>query len=96
MLFEERKKWNGMTGNRGEQLKGARRNTDRGSSLGFGEKDARHVLLDCLETRNWRLKCLNDKWLNMNKIVAHRKMLRCTNKYEIRMLGRYLDTVEVQ
>ena len=24
-------------------------------------------LLDCLETRNWRVKFLNEKWLNMHK-----------------------------
>jgi hypothetical protein len=69
------------------QLKGVRQNTAKGRwPLCLGEEDARHVLLDCLETRNWRLKFLNDKWLNMNKIVAHRKMLRCTNKDQIRNL----------
>jgi hypothetical protein len=30
----------------------------------------------------------------MNKEVAYRKILRCTNKDEIRILGKYLDKVK--
>jgi hypothetical protein len=51
-----------------------------------------NTLLDCWETVNWRLKFLN-KWLNTNKEVAYRKVLRCTNEYQVRNLGRYLDIV---
>jgi len=53
-----------------------------------------HILLDCLEARNCRMKYLNDKWLSMNKEVAYRKIIRCTNKDQIRNLGRYLDTIK--
>ena len=49
------------------------------------------TLLDCLEIRNWRMKFLNDKFLSVNKEVAYKKILRCTNKDKIRNLGRYLD-----
>jgi len=40
------------------------------------------------------MKYLNDKWLGMNKEVAYRKIIRCTNKDQIRNLGRYLDTIK--
>ena len=52
-----------------------------------------HILLDCLETRKWRMKFLNDKLLSMNKEVTYRKILRFTNKDQIRNLGRYLDKI---
>jgi hypothetical protein len=53
------------------QLKGIRRNTDKGRCpLCVGEEDLRHMLLDCFETRNWRMKFLNGNWLSVNKEVA--------------------------
>jgi hypothetical protein len=70
------------------------KNTDkRRCYLCLGEEDAKHILLDSWETTNWKLKFLNDEWLNMNKEVAYRKMLRCLNKDQIN-LGRYLDRVK--
>ena len=51
------------------------------------------LLLDCLETRNCRLKFLNDK-SNMNKEVTYRRKLRCTNIYQTRNVGRYLNIVK--
>ena len=62
--------------------------------LCLGESDGEHTLLDCWGTRSWRLKFLNDEWLNMKKEVAYRKMLRCENKDQTRNLSRYLDTVK--
>ena len=38
-----------------------------------------------------RLKLLNDKWLSMNRKVAYKKILRCSNKDQVRNLGRSLD-----
>jgi len=32
-------------------------------------------------------------WLSMNKEIAYMKVLRCTNKDQIRNLGRYLDKI---
>jgi hypothetical protein len=62
-------------------LKGIRRNTSkRRCPIYFGEEDVKHILLDCLETRNWRMEFLSEKWLNIKKEVAYRKILRCTNK----------------
>jgi hypothetical protein len=36
-------------------------------------------------------KIFNKKWLNMDKKITYRKILKCTNKAQIRNLGRYLD-----
>ena len=73
----------------------SRRNTGKGRcALCLGEEDAKHLLLDCRGTGNWRLQFVNDGWLNMNKEVAYRKMLQCTSKDQTRNVGRYLDTVE--
>ena len=38
------------------------------------------VLLDCKNTKHWRMKLIHDKWLNMQKEVAYRKMVKVTNK----------------
>jgi len=40
----------------------------------------RRILLDCLETRNLRMKLLKENWLNMNKGAAYRKIKRRSNK----------------
>ena len=77
------------------QLKGVGRHKDKGRCpLRLGEEEVKHTLLDCWETRSWRLKFLNTKLLNVNKEVAYRKMLVCTNKDQLRNVGRYLDTVK--
>jgi len=62
--------------------------------LYVGEEDVHHMLLECLGTRNWRIIFANDKWLNMNKEIAYIIILRCTNKDQIRTLGKYLDKVK--
>jgi hypothetical protein len=70
-----------------------RRNTNTGRCpLYLDKEDIIHILLlDYLETRNWRMKFLNDQWLSMNGNVAYSKILRCTNKDQVRNLGRYFD-----
>jgi hypothetical protein len=76
------------------QLKGIRRNTDKGRyPLRIGAEDVIHILRDCSETRHWKTKFLNDVLLNMNKEVAYRKILRFSNKDKIN-LGRYLDRMK--
>ena len=52
-------------------MKGIRRNTDKvRCPLCWGEDEVKHILLDCMESRNWRTKFLNDKWLKgMDKIM---------------------------
>jgi hypothetical protein len=58
-------------------LKGVRWNTDKGRCpLCLGKEDAKHMLLlDCWKNMNRRFKFLTNKWLNMNKEVAYRKIL---------------------
>jgi hypothetical protein len=42
------------------QLKGIRINILKGTCPFYtGEEDVKHVLLDCLETRNWEMEILN-------------------------------------
>jgi hypothetical protein len=55
------------------QLRGMRKNMGKGRTMS--------------KTRNYRLTFLNEKWLNMNKEIAYRKILRCTNKDQTRNLG---------
>ena len=43
---------------------------------------------------NRGMKFLNEKWLSMNKEVAYRKMLRCSNKDQVRNLGTYVDKIK--
>ena len=54
----------------------------------------KHIVLDCKDTKIWRIKLIHDKWLNMNKEVAYRKMVKITNKVHIQNLGKYLDIVK--
>ena len=53
-----------------------------------------NILLDCLRTENWRIKFLNSKWLGRNTAVVYRKVLSCTNKDQVRYLGRYFDKIK--
>jgi hypothetical protein len=77
------------------QLKGVRRNTDKGRCpLCLEEEDVEHILLGCKETKHWRVKLIHDKWLNMNKEVAYRKIVKITNRVHIPNLGKYLDIVK--
>jgi hypothetical protein len=76
------------------QLRGERRNVDRGRCpLCLGDVDVKHILLDCRETKHWRVKLIHDKWLNMNKEVACRKMVKITNKVNLQNAGKYLGTI---
>ena len=77
------------------QLKGMRRNTDKEiCALYLGREDVKHISLDCLYTRNWRIQFLNKKLLNMKKEIAYRKKLRCTNKDQIRNLDRVKQKIK--
>jgi hypothetical protein len=40
----------------------------------------KHILLECKETKYWREKLIHDKWLNMNKEITHRRILKTTNR----------------
>jgi hypothetical protein len=77
------------------QLKGVRRNADKGRCpLCFGKEDVEHILLKCKETKHWRVKLIHDKCLNMNKEVAYRKIVKITNRVHTPNLGKCLDIVK--
>jgi hypothetical protein len=77
------------------QLKGARKNADKGRCpLCLEEEDAKYILLECGETKHWREKLIHCKWLSMNKEVAYRKKIKITNRTHIQNLGKYLDIVK--
>lgn len=59
-----------------------------------GEENVKHILLDCKDTKNWRLKLIHDKLLNMNKDVTYRKLVNDTNKAKIKNLRKYLDILK--
>jgi hypothetical protein len=73
------------------QVKGVRRNADKGRCpLCFEKDDVEHILLECKETKYWREKLTHDKWLNMNKEVTYRKIIKTTNRTHIQNVGKYL------
>jgi hypothetical protein len=70
-------------------------NVDKGRCpLCLGEEDVKHILLECKETKHWRFKLIRVKWLNMNKEVAYRKILKTRNNIHLQNLGKYLDIVK--
>jgi hypothetical protein len=60
----------------------------------FRGRNVKHILLECKETKYWREKLIHDKWLNMNKEIAYRKILKTTNRTHIQNIGIYLDIVQ--
>jgi hypothetical protein len=77
------------------QLKGVRRNADKGRCpLCFEKEDVEHILLECKETKYWREKLIRDKWLNMNKEVDCTKIMKITNRTHMQNIGKYLDIVK--
>jgi hypothetical protein len=62
--------------------------------LCFEKEDGKRILLECKETKHWRRKLMHNKWLNMNKEVACRKIIKITNRTQIKNVGKYLDIVK--
>jgi hypothetical protein len=74
------------------KLRGIRRGTERGRyPLCLGEQDAKHILLKCLEMKQWRGEPVCSKWLNINDI-AYRKTIIYTNvtKLHVKTIGKYV------
>jgi hypothetical protein len=43
-------------------MRAVRRNVDKGRCpLCLGEEDVKHILLECKETKHWRMKLIHDK-----------------------------------
>jgi hypothetical protein len=77
------------------QLKGVRRNADKGRcTLCLEEEDVKHIVLECKETKHWREELIHDKWLNMNKEITYRKILKTIYRTHIQNIVKYLDTVK--
>jgi hypothetical protein len=74
--------------------KGVRKTADKGRCPLYFEKDVKHILLECTETKYWREKLIHDKWLNINKEITYRKILKTTNRAHIQNIGKYLDKVK--
>jgi hypothetical protein len=48
-----------------------------------GNGDVNHILLSCPETKKWRMKFINNKWLCISEELAYKKVVNCTNKARI-------------
>jgi hypothetical protein len=76
------------------KLRGIRRGLEKGTSpLCMGNEDVKHMLLSWPETKKWRMQFMSKKWLCINEELAHREVIKCTNKAHIINLGEYLDEV---
>jgi Holliday junction resolvase len=42
--------------------------------LCLGEEDAKHIILECCETKKWREIYVNSNWLNINEDLAYKKI----------------------
>jgi hypothetical protein len=74
------------------KLRGIRRGFERGRSpLCLEEENAKHILLKCSETKQWREEYVNSNWLNINEDLAYRKIISCTNVNKIKSLGKCLS-----
>jgi hypothetical protein len=93
VLLEERKKRNSVVASRVVKVERTQQKYKAICPLRLGEKDIKHMLLACLETKNWRIQFLNEILLNMNKQIDYRKIL-CTTNDLIRNLGTYLGKVK--
>jgi hypothetical protein len=61
---------------------------DKGTCpLRVGQGNVRQKFLDHRKTTDWRTRLFNGKWLNANEGKSYRKILRCTNKDQIRNLN---------
>jgi hypothetical protein len=79
------------------QLKGVRRNADKGRcALCFEKQDVKHILLECKETKYWREKLIHDKWLNMNKEITYRKIMKTTKRTYTQNIvkNKWLSTIK--
>jgi hypothetical protein len=77
------------------KLRGSRKGVEKGACpLCLGKEDNKHILLECLDTKNWRTEMLCKRWTDISKEVVCRKMLSCTNKMTIKKYGKFLFRVQ--
>jgi hypothetical protein len=62
--------------------------------LCLGKEDTKHILLECPETKDWKMEMLRKRWLDINEEIAYRKVLRCTKKMMVKNIGKLLFMVK--
>ena len=94
MLFEKRKEWNSAVISRDMANVGSKTELSQGKMpLVIRGRRCEIYILDCKETKHWRLKLIHDEWVNVNKEVAYGNIMKITNKTHLQSLWKYLDIV---
>jgi hypothetical protein len=61
------------------KLRGSRKGVEKGRRpLCLGTEGTKHILLECPETKYWRMEMLCKRWMDINEEIAYRKVLSCT------------------
>jgi hypothetical protein len=77
------------------KIRGTRKGLEIGRCLLCnGEENAIHILLKCPETRRPREHLLSRKWQIINKELACKKIINCTNTVQLRNLDIYLYKIK--
>jgi hypothetical protein len=73
------------------KLRRIRKGFERGRCpLCLGEEGAKHIILECCETKKWREKYVHSNWLNMNEDLTYKKITCCNNAKRLKAIGKYL------
>jgi hypothetical protein len=77
------------------KLRGIRRGFEKGRCpLCWEEKNAKHILLKCKESKKWREEWVNSNWPNINEDLVYKKIIGCIKVNTIKLLGKYLFKVK--
>jgi hypothetical protein len=80
-----------MVESRDMETKRDRKGFERGRCpLCLGEEGAKHIILECCETKKWREKYVHSNWLNINEDLAYKKIISCNNATRLKAIGKYL------
>jgi hypothetical protein len=58
--------------------------------ISLGEEGAKHIILECCETKKWWEKYAHSNWLNINEDLAYKKIISCNNASRLKAIGKYL------
>jgi hypothetical protein len=79
------------------KLRGSRKGVEKGTRpLCLGTEGTKHILLECPETKYWRMEMLCKRWMDINEEVAYRKILSCTNEMTVKKYGKILIQISMQ
>jgi hypothetical protein len=77
------------------KLRGSRKGVEKGTCpLCLGKEDTKHILLECLETNDWRMEMLCERWLDINEEMVYKKVLSCTKNMMVKNIGKFLFRVK--